>query len=130
MKLKHFLSAKVQGVKVTGKNLYYLGSVTIDKAILEAAHIEPFEKVQVVNLATGARLETYVIEGEEGSGAFELNGGAARSGEIGDSCLIISYLVGEKTKPIVVFLDQDNHVDKVVSYDKVLSLGSLKAEDI
>lgn len=130
MKLKHFLSAKIHGIEVTGKNLHYLGSITVDKAILEAAHIETFERVQVVNLATGARFETYVVEGEEESGVFELNGGTARLGEIGDSCLIISYLIGEKTKPIVVFLDQDNRVDKVVSYDKVVSLSSLEVEDI
>lgn len=85
------LKSKIAYATVTGKNLYYVGSITIDKAIMDAACIYPNEKVQVVNLNNGNRLETYVIEGEAGSKTIALNGPAARQCEIGDPLFILSY---------------------------------------
>ncbi|OIO75216.1 MAG: aspartate 1-decarboxylase [Elusimicrobia bacterium CG1_02_37_114] len=109
--------SKIQLAKVTAKNLRYLGSITIDKALMEFADIYPYEIVLVVNLTTGARFETYVIEGKRNSGKIELNGGAARMGEIGDELIIISSEMVEeekarKYKSKLIFLDKNNHAVK------------------
>src|SRR5690625_5507911 len=90
MKLTMFKS-KLHQLKVTEADLMYEGSITIDEDLLEAAGILPYEKVQVVNITNGARLETYTIAGERGSGVCCMNGAAARLTQIGDRIIVISY---------------------------------------
>ena len=111
------LKSKIHGARVTESNVDYAGSITIDPEILEAVDIIVNEKVQVVNLTNGKRLETYVIQGEKGSGIIGLNGGAALHGKVGDKLLIMSY-IQIKTKdalsykPKIVFLDDKNKIEK------------------
>ena len=85
------VKSKLHKVTVTEANLQYVGSVTIDEDLLDAANIIPNEKVQIVNINNGERLETYVIKGERGSGEICLNGPAARKVAVGDVVIIISY---------------------------------------
>lgn len=85
------LKSKISYATLTQKDLYYVGSITIDEDIMDEAHLRENEQVQVVNLNNGERLETYVIKGPRGSKIFGLNGPAARRGEIGDKLFIISY---------------------------------------
>jgi aspartate 1-decarboxylase len=104
------LKSKIHKVTVTEANLYYVGSITIDEDLMEAANIIENEKVQVVNLNNGARLETYVIRGERGSHTICLNGPAARAVVAGDIVTIMSYAhmdfeEAKKFKPVVVFPD-------------------------
>lgn len=112
------LKSKIHRATVTEANLHYQGSITIDSKLLEAADILPYEKVQVVDVTNGARLETYAIAGEAGSGIICLNGAAAHLMHKGDTVIIISYLTvsEEEAKtltPKVVFVDQDNQIVKV-----------------
>ncbi len=93
------LKSKIAYAQLTQKNLFYVGSITIDKDIMEKANLRVNEKVTVVNLNNGERLETYVIEGERGSKIFGLNGPAARKGEVGDKIFIISYALVDSEKP-------------------------------
>ena len=83
--------SKIQGLHVTKAELYYEGSITIDVKILEAAGIMPMEKVEVLNINNGARLETYAIKAKRGSGVVCLNGPAARSGCVGDELIVLCY---------------------------------------
>src|ERR687884_850986 len=83
--------SKIHRGILTGADLHYEGSLTLDRDLMEAADILPFEKVQVVNVNNGARLETYVIEGERGSGTIQLNGAAARLGAPGDHVIVLTY---------------------------------------
>lgn len=85
------LKSKIHRVAVTQADLNYIGSITIDEDLMDAANILPHEKVQVVNANNGERLETYVIKGERGSGVICLNGPAARKAQVGDIVIIISY---------------------------------------
>ncbi len=85
------VKSKIHKVSVTEANLQYVGSITIDEDLMEAADILENEKVQVVNINNGERLETYVIKGERGSGSVCLNGPAARKAAVGDVIIIISY---------------------------------------
>ena len=109
------LKSKIHGATVTEANVEYKGSITIDHDILGAVDIIPHEKVLVVNLNNGSRLETYVIIGERGSGTIALNGGAALHAKVGDKILIISYLLMEtkdaiRYNPKIVFLDDNNKI--------------------
>jgi L-aspartate-alpha-decarboxylase len=109
--------SKIHRATLTGADLNYEGSLTLDRALMEAADIVPFEKVQVVNLNTGSRLETYVIEGERGSGTLQLNGAAARLGAAGDQVIVISYADYDDAElqgfePRLVFVDGRNRVAK------------------
>jgi aspartate 1-decarboxylase len=88
---RRFLNAKIRDLLITGTHLGYEGSITLDKRWLEQAGILPNEEVQVLNVETGARFSTYVILGEEGSGAVELNGPAARLAQVGDQVMVLSY---------------------------------------
>ncbi|MCK8824892.1 aspartate 1-decarboxylase [Fuchsiella alkaliacetigena] len=113
--LRMMHKAKIHKATVTEANLNYVGSITIDEKLLEAADILPNERVQVVNNHNGARLETYVIPGERGSGVICLNGAAARKAQVGDEIIIISYALmdNEEVKalePKVVLVDQDNQI--------------------
>jgi len=112
--MKKFLKAKIQYAVVTEKSLKYQGSITIDKEIIEKSGIEPYEVVLVVNMNTGARFETYVIEGQKGTGVIGLNGGAARLGEIGDELIIMSFEYTDKlNKPKIIFLDKNNRIKEI-----------------
>ncbi|WP_257657385.1 aspartate 1-decarboxylase [Parapedobacter lycopersici] len=107
------LKSKIHRVRVTQAELNYVGSITIDEDLLDAANMLANEKVQVVNNNNGARFETYVIKGERGSGTICLNGAAARLAQVGDVIIIISYAQMEfeaaKThQPILVFPDENN----------------------
>ena len=109
------LKSKIHRVKITEAELHYVGSITIDEALMEAADIVENEKVQIVNINNGERLETYVIKGERLSGQVCLNGPAARKAQVGDIVIIISYAGIDKTeahshKPIVIFPDSNNHL--------------------
>jgi len=107
------LKSKIHRVKVTQAELHYVGSITIDEALMEAAHLIEGEKVQVVNINNGERLETYVIKGEPHSGVICLNGPAARKAQVGDIVIIISYASMELEeakafKPSLIFPTPDN----------------------
>ncbi|TAF57296.1 MAG: aspartate 1-decarboxylase, partial [Oscillatoriales cyanobacterium] len=88
---RSLLLAKLHNCTLTGANLEYMGSVSIDRNLLEAAGIVPYEQVQIVNIANGSRLMTYAIEAPAGSGIIELNGAAARLGSKGDRVIIMTY---------------------------------------
>lgn len=108
------LKSKIHRVRVTEANLDYVGSITIDKALMEAANIIAGEKVQIVDNHNGERFETYVIEGEARSGCICVNGAAARRVAVGDVVIIMSYGIMEfeeaKTfRPSVVFPDTDTN---------------------
>ncbi len=111
--------SKIHKATVTMAELYYEGSITVDKELLEAADILPYEKVQVVNLNTGSRLETYTLEGPAGSGMICLNGPAARLGTIGDEVIIITYTTmsdeeAKKHKPKIILVDKNNKISKIL----------------
>lgn len=114
--------SKIHRATVTDVRLEYEGSVTIDRALMAAAEILPYERVQVVNVTTGARFETYAIPGPEGSGAVVMNGGAARLCHPGDTVILITYvqLTPEEVagfRPRVVHVDAGNRVTRVVLGD-------------
>ena len=107
------LKSKIHRATVTGADLNYEGSITIDKELLEKADIKPYEQVQIYNISNGERFETYVIEGDRGSGEICLNGAAARLVHKGDLIIIASYVMvpEEKVgsfKPKYVFVDEFN----------------------
>ena len=108
------LRAKIHGAVVTGKNLEYVGSLTLGRDLLEADGIWPFERVEVYNVSNGARFATYVIEGPPG--AVELNGAAARMGEVGDRLIIAAYECTQTPiKPRIVIVGDGNRVLRVYS---------------
>lgn len=109
------LKSKIHRVKLTQAELHYVGSITIDEDLMDAADLVENEKVQIVNINNGERLETYVIRGERGSGQICLNGPAARKAQVGDIIIIISYCSIEKDqakqhRPIVIFPDEKNRL--------------------
>lgn len=99
--LINVLKSKIAYAKVTQRELFYVGSITIDAAIMRKAKLVANERVQIVNLNNGERLETYVIPGEEGSGCFALNGPAARKAALGDEIFILSYAMINPTEESV-----------------------------
>ena len=110
------LKSKLHCVKVTEANLNYMGSITIDEDLMDAANMIAGEKVQIVNNNNGERFETYIIKGERGSGCICVNGAAARKVQVGDVCIIISYAMmdfeeARSFKPAVVF-PENNKVPK------------------
>lgn len=112
------MKSKIHRATVTEANLNYMGSITIDRALMEAADLLPHEKVQVVNLNTGARFETYCLPGEPHSGVVCLNGGAARLAHPGDLVIIISYCWLDEEdvlthRPRVVFVNDRNEIVRV-----------------
>ncbi len=111
----HIHKSKIHRVKVTEANLNYVGSITIDEDLMDAANLYDGEKVQVVNNNNGERLETYVIKGERGSGVICLNGPAARKAAVGDIVIIVSYALmtpeeAKSYKAVVVFPDENNRL--------------------
>jgi aspartate 1-decarboxylase len=104
------VKSKIHNVSITGANLHYVGSITIDEDLMDAANIIENEKVHVLNLNNGERLETYVIKGKRGSGDICLNGAAARKVIIGDVIIIMSYAIldfheAKSFKPTIIFPD-------------------------
>lgn len=109
---------KIHRATVTAADLHYIGSITVDSNLLEAAHILPFERVQVVDVNNGNRLETYAIEGEPGSGTIQLNGAAAHLVNVGDLVIIMAYTQVEEPvpaewQPRVVLVDEHNSITEV-----------------
>ncbi len=117
------LKSKIHRATVVEANIDYVGSITVDPELLEAAGILEYEKVTVVDVTNGARLETYTIEGERGSGMICLNGAAANLINKGDIVIIMAYAQMSETeaktmKPKVVFVDEFNKPIKITNYEK------------
>ncbi|MDR1976244.1 MAG: aspartate 1-decarboxylase [Campylobacteraceae bacterium] len=115
------LYSKIHRATVTDANLNYVGSITIDKDLIEAAKLKIGQKVDVLNINNGERISTYVIEGERGSGVVCLNGAAARRAAIGDKIIIVAYvMIDEKElpdfKPAVILVDDANGIIKKEEY--------------
>lgn len=131
--------AKLHRLQVTEAELYYEGSITIDQELLNAAGILPYEKVQVVNVNNGSRLETYTIPGERGEGTVCLNGPAARLAAPGDEVIVIAYVQltpkeARRHHPRVVLVDEDNAISETrtldVSDGEVPSMSPDGMEDV
>ena len=117
------LKSKIHRASVTQAEPDYVGSITIDEALMDAAGIIEYQRVQVVDVNNGARLETYVITGERGSGVICLNGAAARLVDIGDKVIIMAYCnmtpaEAAQYRPTVVFVDEENKISHVAEYEK------------
>lgn len=113
--MRFFLRSKIHRATVTEANLDYEGSITIDRHLMNAAGLEPYEKVEIYNVTSGTRLETYVIEGAPGSGEICVNGAAAHLVKKGDKIIIACYCVlhaGQMLdhKPKLVFVDEHNRI--------------------
>ncbi|MCS6916609.1 MAG: aspartate 1-decarboxylase [Chitinophagales bacterium] len=109
------VKSKIHRVRVTDANIDYIGSITIDEDLMDAANLMENEKVQVVNINNGERMETYVIRGERKSGTVCLNGAAARKAVVGDLLIIISYAImdqeeARRFKPAIIFPDPNNRL--------------------
>lgn len=116
------LKGKIHRATVTQAELNYVGSITIDKTLMEASNILENEKVQIVDINNGARLETYVIPGKRDSGVICLNGAAARLVQPGDKIIIIAYAQmnedeAKTYKPKVVFMNDDNTIKEITNYE-------------
>ncbi|MCE2503919.1 MAG: aspartate 1-decarboxylase [Chlorobi bacterium] len=112
---RFMFKAKIHRATITQADLHYEGSLSVDRTLLEAADLLPYEKVSVVNIANGERLETYVIPAEAGSGVICLNGAAAHKGSPGDLVIIMSYAImsdeeARTFQPTVVHVDQHNRI--------------------
>ena len=119
----NMLKSKIHRATVVQSELDYVGSITIDEGLMEAAGIYEYEKVQIADVNNGNRFETYVIAGEKGSGMICLNGAAAHMVNIGDKVIIMSYAQMttdeiKDNKPKVVFVDDDNKISRVTNYEK------------
>lgn len=117
------LKGKIHRAKVVQAELDYVGSITVDMDLLDAAGILEYEKVQIVDIDNGQRFETYTIAGERGSGLICLNGAAARCVQVGDKIIIMAYCEmnneeAKHHKPHVVFVNDENKIDKVSRYEK------------
>ena len=113
--LHQMLLAKIQRATVTAADLNYEGSITIDESLLDAAGILVYERVQVLNINSGERAETYVIKGKRGNGDIIMNGAIARLAQVGDPLIILSYGFVEEddaktVSPKIVFVDENNHI--------------------
>ena len=117
------LKGKIHRAVVKQADLNYVGSITIDSELLEAAGILEYEMVQIVDVENGNRFETYTIAGEKGSGMICLNGAAARQVAVSDHVIIMAYAQlseqeAKEHKPYVVFTDEDNHIASISRYEK------------
>lgn len=122
--MRYLLNAKIHRARVTSKDINYNGSITIDEEILNLVGILPWEKVQVVDVDNGARLETYVIPGEQGQRDIQLNGAAAHLVEVGDRVIIMSYALLNDAEiinhhPIIVILNEKNQIEDISITDKI-----------
>lgn len=122
--LIEMLKGKIHRAEVTQAELNYVGSITVDQELLDAAGILEYEKVAIVDIANGARFETYTIAGERGSGMICLNGAAARCVSVGDKIIIMAYAqvtpeeMQDGYHPQVVFVDDENHISRITNYEK------------
>lgn len=128
------LKSKIHRAKVTQAELNYVGSITVDAELLEASGILEYEKVQVVDVEAGTRLETYTIAGERGSGIICLNGAAARLVQPGDHVILMAYAdmsvqEAKEHKPTVVFVDEDNQITSIAHYEKHGQLSGAEQEE-
>ena len=118
------LKGKIHRATVVQAELNYVGSITVDQDLLDASGILEYEKVQIVDIDNGSRFDTYTIAGERGSGMIYLNGAAARCVSVGDKIILMSYaqMTPEEVKndyhPNVVFVDEQNHIARVTTYEK------------
>ena len=114
--------SKIHRATLTGADLHYVGSLTVDRDLMDAADMLPYEQVHVVNVNNGSRLVTYIIEGQRGSGTVQLNGAAARLGAPGDIVIVITYAEYDEAElargfePRVVFVDDENHRADVATH--------------
>lgn len=121
--LVNMLKGKIHRVTVVQAELDYVGSITVDEALLEAAGIYEYEQVQIVDVNNGNRFETYTIAGERGSGLICLNGAAARQVQVGDKIIIMAYAMMHEEEiktnpPKVVFVDDNNKIARITNYEK------------
>ena len=117
------LKGKIHRATVVQAELNYVGSITVDQDLLDASGILEYEKVQIVDVNNGSRFETYTIAGERGCGMICLNGAAARCVSVGDKIIIMAYATmtpeeAKDHKPSVVFVDDNNHVERITNYEK------------
>ena len=116
--MRTMLKSKIHRARVTDANLHYEGSVTVDADLMEAADLLPYEQVYLLNIDTGARLQTYVIEGERGSGQVVVNGAAAHLIHRDDTVIILSYVTlseeeARRLEPRLVYVDEANRIVRV-----------------
>lgn len=114
---RHMLKSKIHRATITEADLNYEGSLTIDKELMDAVDLHPFERVMVYNVNNGERFDTYAIEGKPGSGVIGLNGAAARKGMLGDKIIIVSYGFFSEEElsgysPKIVLVDKSNQIKK------------------
>ncbi len=126
----NMLKGKIHRATVVQAALDYVGSITVDEALMEASGIGEYEKVAIVDVDNGSRFETYVIAGERNSGMICLNGAAARCVSVGDKIIIMCYAgmtpeEAKENKPKVVFVDEENKVRRVTRYEKHGALSDL-----
>ena len=124
------LKGKIHRAVVKQAELNYVGSITVDPELMEAAGIFEYEKVHIVDVENGNRFETYTIAGEPGSGMISLNGAAARQVQVGDHVILMAYCQMEAEevkdhKPYVVFVDEDNKIVKTSRYEKYGELSPI-----
>ena len=115
--------SKLHRATITQAELHYEGSLTVDAALMEAAGILPFERIQVVDVTNGERFETYVIEGQRGSGTVCVNGAAARLVHMGDRAIVITYAQltpdeAREHRPVIVLLNDDNSIRERITADQ------------
>jgi aspartate 1-decarboxylase len=127
MMFRHMMNGKIHRATVTEANLNYVGSITIDENLLDAVGMVANEKVQIVNNNNGARLETYIIPGERGSGVVCLNGAAARLVQKGDIVIIISYCLVAEDKlsthtPKVAIMGENNCIKELINAEPALTI--------
>lgn len=123
--MRTMLKSKIHRARVTEADLNYVGSVTLDPILMEAADLLPHEQVHLLDVDTGARLETYTIEGERGAGEVVVNGAAARLIHKGDTILILSYVTvpeeeARRLEPCVIHVDEEN---RIVRTDRAVRPG-------
>ncbi len=119
----NMLKSKIHRAVITEAKLNYVGSITIDKSLMDNANILEYEKVQIVDIDNGNRFETYAIAGEPGSGVMCVNGAAARCVQPGDKIIIMTYCQlneeeAKKFRPTVVFVDDTNNVKEITYYER------------
>lgn len=117
------LKSKIHRATVTEANLNYVGSITIDKNLMDKSNILEYEKIQIVDIDNGSRFETYVIAGEKGSGVICLNGAAARMVQKGDKVIIMSYCnlsidEAKNFNPTVLFVNENNSISEITNYER------------
>ena len=115
---RNLLSCKIHRATVTDADVNYAGSITLDKELMDAAGLADYERVQVVDVTNGARLETYAIPGEPGSGTVQLNGAAARLVQVGDIVIVMAYVLLDESEvadwqPRVVLVDESNRITEI-----------------